>query len=79
MRQSRLTGTFLHTKGSIGVLGSGVVLQLEGRGVVHKRLRALGHACSAVVEIGASLQKAHKNNQLKADDNSQLSNGVNHI
>lgn len=54
----RLTWTFLDTERSIGVFGSGVVLQLKGCGVVHKRLRALGHAGTAVVEIGASLQRS---------------------
>lgn len=52
----RLTGTLLDAEGSVGVLGSGVVLQLEGGGVVDERLRALGHAGAAVVEVGASLQ-----------------------
>lgn len=56
----RLTWTFLDTERSVGVLGSGVVLQLERCGVVHKRLGALGHACAAVVEIGASLRRAHE-------------------
>lgn len=54
--RSRLTWAFLDAEGPIGVLGSGVVLQLERCGVVDKRLRALGHTRSAVVEIGASLQ-----------------------
>lgn len=54
-----LTWTFLDTKCAVGVLGSGVVLQLERGGVVHKRLRALGHARPAVVEIGARLQRKH--------------------
>lgn len=39
------------------------MLQLEGGGVVDERLRALGHAGSTVVEIGASLQRAHSHNQ----------------
>lgn len=52
----RLTGTFPDTEGSVGVLGSGVVLELERCRVVHKRLRALGHARARVVEIGASLR-----------------------
>jgi len=59
----RLTWAFLDTEGSIGVLGSGVVLQLERRGVVHERLRALGHARSAVVEIGAGLQAEDEGSQ----------------
>lgn len=54
-----LTWTFLDTKCAVGVLGSGVVLQLKRRGVVHKRLRALGHARPAVVEIGARLRRKH--------------------
>lgn len=54
-----LTWTFLDTKCAVGVLGSGVVLQLERGGVVHKRLRALGHARPAVVEIGARLRRKH--------------------
>lgn len=54
-----LTWTFLDTKCTVGVLGSGVVLQLKRRGVVHKRLRALGHARPTVIEIGARLRKKH--------------------
>lgn len=64
----RLTWTLLDTERSVGVLGSGVVLQLERCGVVHKRLGALGHAGAAVVEIGASLQRAHDHGQLTAAD-----------
>lgn len=52
-----LTWTFLDAKCAVGVLGSGVVLQLKRCGVVHKRLRALGHARPAVVEIGARLRR----------------------
>lgn len=40
------------------------MLQLEGGGVVDEWLRALGHARSAVVEIGAGLQRAHSRSQL---------------
>lgn len=54
-----LTWTFLDAKRAVGVLGSGVVLQLKRRGVVHKRLRALSHARPAVVEIGARLRRKH--------------------
>lgn len=53
----RLTGAFLDAESAVGVLGSGVGLQLEGGGVVHERLRTLGDAGAAVVEISASLQK----------------------
>lgn len=62
----RLTWTLLDTKCSVGVLGSGVVLQLERCGVVHEGLRALGHTGSAVVEIGTSLQREHEHSQLEA-------------
>lgn len=54
-----LTWAFLDTKRAVRVLGSGVVLQLKRRWVVHKRLRALGHARPAVVEIGARLRRKH--------------------
>lgn len=67
----RLTWTFLDTERSVGVLGSGVVLQLERRGVVHERLGALGHAGAAVVEIGASLRRAHDHGQLTVADGDQ--------
>lgn len=53
---SCLTWTFLDAEGSVGVFGPGVVLQLEGDGVVDERLWALGHACPAVVEVGTGLQ-----------------------
>lgn len=59
----RLTWAFLDAEGAVGVLGPGVVFQLEGGGVVDERLRALGHARSAVVEIGAGLQRAHSRSQ----------------
>lgn len=53
----RPTWTLLDTEGSIGVLCSGVVLQLEGGGVVDKWLGALGHTCPTVIEVGAGLQR----------------------
>lgn len=53
---SSLTGTFLDAEGSVGVFGSGVVVQLEGDGVVDEWLWALGHACPTVVEVGTGLQ-----------------------
>lgn len=62
---SCLTWTFLDTEGSVGVFGPGVVLQLEGDGVVDERLWALGHTCPAVVEVGTGLQmkvEGKKNN-----------------
>lgn len=52
----RLTWTLLDTEGSVGVFCPGVVFQLEAGGVVDKWLRALGHACPAVVEVGAGLR-----------------------
>ena len=52
----RLTWTLLDTEGSIGVLGPGVVFQLEGGGVVDEGLGALGHTCPAVIEAGAGLR-----------------------
>lgn len=52
----RLTWTLLDTEGSIGVLRPGIVFQLEGGGVIDKRLGALGHACPTVIEVGAGLQ-----------------------
>ena len=52
----RLTWTLLDAEGSVSVLGPGVVFQLEGGGVVDKRLGALGHACPTVIEVGAGLQ-----------------------
>jgi len=52
----RLTRTLLDTEGSIGVLCSGVVFQLEGGGVVDKGLGALGHTRPTVIEVGAGLQ-----------------------
>ena len=52
----RLTWTLLDAEGSVGVLSPGVVFQLEGGGVVDKRLGALGHACPTVIEVGAGLQ-----------------------
>lgn len=54
-----LTWTFFHAEGSVGVLGARIVLQLEGGRVVDERLRALGHASTAVIEVGARLQ-THK-------------------
>lgn len=51
-----LTWTFLHAEGSVGVLGAGIVLQLEGGRVVDERLGALGHTCTTVIEVGARLQ-----------------------
>ena len=56
----KLTWTLLDAKGPVGVLGPGVVLQLEGRGVVDERLGALGHARAAVVEVGASLRRGKR-------------------
>lgn len=67
---TRLTWTLLDTEGSVGVLGSGVVLQLKGCGIVHKRLRALGHTGAAVVEIGASLRNT---NTVSSEDTSETS------
>lgn len=52
----RLTRTLFDAEGSVGVLCSGIVFQLEGGGVVDKGLGALGHTCPAVIEVGASLQ-----------------------
>lgn len=52
-----LTWTFFHAEGSVGVLGAGIVLQLEGGRVVDERLRALGHTSTTVIEVGARLQK----------------------
>lgn len=54
-----LTWTLLDAERPVGVLGAGVVLQLERGGVVHERLRALGHTRPAVVEVGAGLQEKH--------------------
>lgn len=51
-----LTWAFFHAEGSVGVLGAGIVLQLEGGRVVDERLRALGHTSTAVIEVGARLQ-----------------------
>lgn len=56
MQAVGLTWTFFHAEGSVGVLGAGVVLQLEGGGVIDERLRALGHTSTAVIEVGARLQ-----------------------
>lgn len=53
---SCLTWTFLDAEGSVGVFCPGVVLQLEGDGVVDERLRALGHTRPAVVEVGTGLR-----------------------
>lgn len=55
-----LTWAFFHAEGSVGVLGPGIVLQLEGGGVVDERLRALCHTSPAVIEVGARL-RAGKN------------------
>lgn len=52
-----LTWAFLDAEGSVGVFGPGVVLQLEGDGVVDERLRTLGHTGPAVIEVGAGLQR----------------------
>ena len=58
-----LTWTLLNTEGSISVLCPSVVLQLEGRRVVNKRLRALSNACPTVVEVSTGLQThTHKKN-----------------
>lgn len=54
--QVGLTWTFLNTESSVGVLGPGVVFQLEGGRVVDKWLGALGHTCPTVIEVGTSLQ-----------------------
>lgn len=51
-----LTWAFFHAEGSVGVLGPGIVLQLEGGGVVDERLRALSHTSTTVIEVGARLQ-----------------------
>lgn len=51
-----LTWTFFNAEGSVGVLRPGIVLQLEGGGVVDKWLGALGHACPAVIKVGTGLQ-----------------------
>lgn len=53
---SCLTRTFLDAEGSIGVFGPGVVLQLEGNGVVDERLWALGRTRPTVIEVGTGLQ-----------------------
>lgn len=52
-----LTWTLLDAEGAVGVFGPGVVFQLEGDGVVDKRLWALGHTRPAVIEVGTGLQK----------------------
>ena len=62
-----LTRTLLDTEGSIGVFGPGVVLQLEGGGVVHEVLGALGHARPAVIEVGTGLQTEPKHGQRPGD------------
>lgn len=55
VRRVSFTWAFLDTEGSIGVLCPGIVFQLKGGGVVDKWLRALGHTCPAVIEVGAGL------------------------
>lgn len=56
-----LTWTFFNAEGSVGVLRPGIVLQLEGGGVVDKRLGALGHARPAVIKVGTGLQTNKRN------------------
>lgn len=56
MQAVGLTWTFFHAESSVCVLGPGIVLQLEGGGVVDERLRALSHTSTTVIEVGARLQ-----------------------
>lgn len=51
-----LTRALLDAESPIGVLGVVIVFQLEGGGVVHKRLGALGDTSTTVIEIHTGLQ-----------------------
>lgn len=51
-----LTWTLLDTESPVGVFGIGVLLQLEGGGVVHKWLGAGGDTGPTVVKVSAGLE-----------------------